>query len=85
MPRGNRNLQLDRTPWPQARTERLRRLFAEGSTDEKIAEALGVTQRAVIGKRLRLGLRRLPEYSNDPDDPLAMALRRQARIPKREE
>ena len=71
MPRGNPNLNLNNTPWPQERSNRLRHLFALGTTDQGIAEELGVSVRAVIGKRLRLGLKR---YA--PGDPLETALRR---------
>lgn len=74
MPRGNPNLHLDNTPWPPERTDRLRHLFALGATDQRIAEKLGVSVRAVIGKRLRLGLKR---YT--PGDALETALRRSRR------
>lgn len=73
MPRGNPNLRLDNTPWPEVRTNRLRHLFALGCTDVQIAEALGVSTHAVIGKRGRLGLRRV---AGPTDDPLTLALRR---------
>lgn len=74
MPRGNPNLQLNNTPWPQERTDRLRRMFAAGCRDEEIAQALQLTTRAVIGKRLRLGLKR---YRSG--DALQTALRRAER------
>jgi hypothetical protein len=42
--------------WPADRTAMLRRLLRQGLTDPEIAEALGVTVRAVLGKRRRLAL-----------------------------
>jgi hypothetical protein len=45
--------------WPEARTERLRRLVRAGVSDPDIAAALGISLRAVIGKRQRLGFRRI--------------------------
>jgi hypothetical protein len=42
--------------WPAERTAMLRRLLRQGLTDPEIAEALGVTVRAVLGKRQRLAL-----------------------------
>lgn len=82
MPRGNPNLHLvDKRPWPQERADQLKRLFVAGCSDEEIALALAITKRAVIGKRLRLGLRRWIKHD---DDPLTMALRRWVREPKQE-
>lgn len=75
MPRGNPDLKLDNKRWPQAREERLRRMFAQGCTDEQIARELEITVRAVIGKRLRLKLRRW----NKDEGPLEAALRRAQR------
>lgn len=79
MPRGNPALRLDNTPWPEARTNRLRHLFALGCKDARIAEELGVSIRAVIGKRLRLKLLRVPAQA---DDPLLLAVRRAEREQK---
>lgn len=76
MPRGNPNLRLLNTPWPEERVQRLRRMLAAGCTDEEIALALQVTIRAVIGKRRRLGVLRMGKLT---DDPLEMALRRKER------
>jgi hypothetical protein len=42
--------------WPAERTAMLRRLLRQGLTDPEIAEALGITVRAVLGKRQRLAL-----------------------------
>ena len=42
--------------WSDERTAALRRLLREGLTDPDIADRLGVTLRAVIGKRHRLKL-----------------------------
>lgn len=72
MPRGNPDLKLDNTRWPQERTDLLRNMFKVGYTDQEIARATGATVRAVIGKRLRLKLKR---WSRD-DGPLEAALRR---------
>lgn len=58
MPRGNPNLKLNNARWPEAREARLRLMFAAGRTDEAIAQELGVTVRAVVGKRNRLKLKR---------------------------
>jgi hypothetical protein len=44
------------TPWPAERTAALRKLLRQGLNDREIAERLGVTSRAVNGKRQRLGL-----------------------------
>lgn len=76
MPRGDPNLHLNNTPWPAERTAVLRRMFVAGCSDAEIALALAVTKRAVIGKRLRLGLKRWIKHD---DDPLALALRRWTR------
>jgi hypothetical protein len=43
-------------PWPDERSAALRRLVRQGLNDREIAERLGVTPRAVNGKRQRLGL-----------------------------
>jgi GcrA cell cycle regulator len=43
-------------PWPPERLERLRELWAQRMTAEKIGHALGITKNAVIGKANRLGL-----------------------------
>lgn len=75
MPRGNPNLRLNNTPWPEDRTQRLRRMFSAGCTDEEIALAVGVTVRAVVGKRNRLKLKRW----NKEQGPLEAALRRAAK------
>lgn len=80
MPRGNPNLHLNNTPWPTERTNRLRHLFALGTTDQRIAEELGISVRAVIGKRLRLGLKR---YASG--DALEEALRRSRREKAKED
>src|SRR6476469_2323716 len=42
--------------WPPERVARLRLMLHRGMTDAAIAEALGVTLRALQGKRQRLGL-----------------------------
>jgi hypothetical protein len=42
--------------WPAERTRALRKLVRQGLKDIEIAELLGVTSRAVNGKRQRLGL-----------------------------
>lgn len=73
MPRGDPNLCLLNTPWPEERTKRLRRMFAAGQSDKEISLALGVSIRAVLGKRRRLGLLRMHKFTNDP---LETALRR---------
>lgn len=80
MPRGNPNLHLDNTPWPTERTNRLQHLFALGTTDQRIAEELRISVRAVIGKRLRLGLKRYR-----PGDALQTALRRAEREKAKED
>ena len=77
MPRGNPGLKLNNTPWPEERAQRLKRLFSNGLTDKQIASELGVTVRAVIGKRRRLRLIRW--IKSNADDPLALALRRWTR------
>jgi hypothetical protein len=46
--------------WSDERTASLRRLVREGLTDPEIADRLGVTVRAVIGKRHRLALKANP-------------------------
>lgn len=75
MPRGNPNLHLNNAPWPEERTERLKRLFAAGQTDQQIAQELGVSVRSVMGKRRRLKLLRVSHAG----DPLEMALGRARR------
>ena len=45
--------------WPPARVDELRRMVKDGKQDPEIAEALGVTVRAVIGKRHREGILRI--------------------------
>jgi hypothetical protein len=42
------------TPWPAERTAALQRLVRQGLNDREIAERLGVSWRAVNGKRQRL-------------------------------
>jgi hypothetical protein len=42
--------------WSDERTRALRKLVRQGLNDREIAERLGVTSRAVNGKRQRLGL-----------------------------
>jgi hypothetical protein len=42
--------------WPAERTAALRKLVRQGLNDREIAERLGVSWRAVNGKRQRLGL-----------------------------
>jgi hypothetical protein len=50
---------MPRRDWPDERIERLRRLLREGLSDPDIAERMGISLRAVIGKRQRLGVRRI--------------------------
>lgn len=59
--------------WTAALVEALQRMARAGCTDREIATALGVTQRAVNGKRHRLGL------ALGRGDAYAEAMRRQAR------
>lgn len=63
-------------PWPDERTATLRRLFADGRSDAEIGRAIGVTARAVIGKRYRLELLRNGRKGSDP---YALAIRRAER------
>ncbi|MGH6659052.1 MAG: GcrA family cell cycle regulator, partial [Sphingomicrobium sp.] len=47
--------------WTEERIERLKKLWADGSTASQIAEELGgVSRNAVIGKAHRLGLEQRP-------------------------
>ena len=42
--------------WPDNRVNMLRRMLRQGMTDQQIADALGITRKAVLGKRYRLKL-----------------------------
>lgn len=44
--------------WPPARVEMLTQLFDEGLTFSAIGERMGVTKNTIIGKALRIGLKR---------------------------
>jgi hypothetical protein len=60
-----------RDEWPAERVERLRVLWADRlNTASSIAEALGVSVNAVVGKRRRLNLptRGSPIRRGPPDD-----------------
>lgn len=48
------------TDWTDERVEQLKELYAEGWSSSQIAEKLGVTRNAIIGKTNRLKLRRQP-------------------------
>ena len=53
--------------WTEARTDRLKELYAEGRSGGYIARDLGgITRNAVIGKIYRLGLRPTPDISAKP-------------------
>lgn len=62
--------------WSDQRMLALRRLFSEGRSDKEIGAALGVSTRAVIGKRYRLELLRNGRKGGDP---YALAIRRAER------
>jgi hypothetical protein len=66
------------TAWSEVREARLRLAVAAGKSDATIAATLGVTPRAVNGKRWRLGLR------TPRGDVLAAALARAAKLRARE-
>jgi GcrA cell cycle regulator len=64
-------------PWPDEMIERLKVMRSQGLTSQVIADALGVTRNAVIGKANRLGLSepRKPKGSNrvvQPPPPAAV-------------
>jgi DNA-binding CsgD family transcriptional regulator len=63
--------------WPVARTAELRRLIAEGKDDKAIGVALGISARAVNGKRYRLDLVR------NRSDPYVAAIARAEREKQR--
>jgi hypothetical protein len=63
-------------PWTEERTALLRKMFADGWSDEAIGLAVGCTAHAVIGKRNRLQLFRIPR---NPTDAYSMAIRRYER------
>jgi GcrA cell cycle regulator len=42
--------------WPHGKSEALRRMWLDGATSGQIAQALGVTRNAVLGRIRRMGL-----------------------------
>lgn len=50
----------DRLAWTPEMERRLRTMREEGYSSDQIADKLGITKRAVVGKAFRLGLPRLP-------------------------
>lgn len=49
--------------WPEEKTAKLRKMFANGASDPEMAEEFGTTTRAIIGKRKRLNLLRIKRDS----------------------
>lgn len=64
--------------WTEARTELLKHLLSDSRSAADIAEKLGVSRNAVIGKVLRLGLT-LPNAGNRSPNGSVSAQRRSAR------
>jgi GcrA cell cycle regulator len=54
----------DGSPWTDQRTQRLTDLWRAGKSAREVADALGVTRNAVIGKLHRLGLSGDPAHAS---------------------
>ncbi|HEX8836766.1 MAG TPA: GcrA family cell cycle regulator [Candidatus Acidoferrum sp.] len=66
--------------WTEERETQLRELACSGINARKIAQALGATRNAIIGKAYRLGRLLAKQKSGPAPDPQLVAQRRAARL-----